>query len=107
MSISQPCFSAPVAEWIRDAAGRPRYFAVDRYFERSAWDSRITRKFRAPVIRRHRPLEDYLAAPLQAGFLLRQFWEPGATEGDLKKSARFEYLTRVPYFLFLRWQKPG
>lgn len=106
MSITHPCFSAPVSEWVRDENGRPRFFAVDRYFERMAWDTLIARAFRAPVIRRHRPLEDYIDALLRAGFLLREFREPGVTEEELKKSARFEHLTRIPYFLFMRWQKP-
>jgi ubiquinone/menaquinone biosynthesis C-methylase UbiE len=105
MSITHPCFSGPVSEWVMDEAGRPRFFAVDRYFERTAWPDRITRKFRATVLRRHRPLEDYIRAPLQAGFALREFREPGATEEDLKNSARFERLTRIPYFLFMRWEK--
>lgn len=105
MSITHPCFSAPVSEWIRDEAGRPRVFAVDRYFERSAWDSMITPRFRAPVVRRHRPLEDYLGALLQSGFVLREFREPAASEADLKKSARFAKITRIPYFLFMRWQR--
>lgn len=107
MSITHPCFSAPVSEWIRDDAGGLRHFAVDRYLERCAWDSAITAKFHAPVIRRHRPLEDYLDAPLRTGFQLRQFLEPGATDDEIKKSARFEKLRRVPYFLFMRWRKPA
>lgn len=106
LSLTHPCFSAPVSEWVRDPAGRPRYFAVDRYFERTAWDSRIAPAVRAPVMRRHRPLEDYVGALLQAGFVLREFREPSVTEEDLKKSARFQYLTRIPYFLFMRWLKP-
>ena len=43
---------------------------------------------------------------LDAGFVLRVFQEPTATEDDLRKSIRFEHMTRVPYFLFTRWEKP-
>ena len=43
---------------------------------------------------------------LDAGFALRLFQEPMASDDDLRASARFEYMTRVPYFLFMRWQKP-
>lgn len=106
MSITHPCFSAPMSEWVKDAAGHRTFFAVDRYFERTAWDDLITRAFRVPVIRRHRPLEDYVAALLQAGLVLREFHEPSVTEKDLKSSPRFERLRRIPYFLFMRWQKP-
>jgi 2-polyprenyl-3-methyl-5-hydroxy-6-metoxy-1,4-benzoquinol methylase len=105
MSITHPCFSAPVSEWIRDDQGQPQVFTVDRYFERTAWESIIARDFSRPVLRRHRPLEDYMRAPIESGFILRDFREPQATEDDVKKSRRFTKITRVPYFLFLRWQK--
>ena len=105
MSITHPCFSAPVSEWIKGDAGELRYFAVDRYFGRTAWEDRITPKFRLPTIRRHQPLEDYMGGLLRAGFALREFQEPCATAKDVKRSTRFEQMTRVPYFLFMRWKK--
>jgi len=104
MSITHPCFSAPISEWVRDA-GELRFFAVDRYFERTAWEEMMTPAFRAPVVRRHRPLEDYMAAPLGRGFILRTFIEPSVTEDELRRSHRFRKLARIPYFLFLRWQR--
>lgn len=106
MSITHPCFSAPVSGWVRGKGRRPQHFAVDRYFERIAWNDRIAPTFRTPTLRRHRPLEDYIGGALQAGFVLREFQEPTATDEDLKASARFEHLTRIPYFLFMRWAKP-
>lgn len=106
MSITHPCFSAPLSEWIRNRAGEFQYSAVDRYFERTAWDDMITRRFHAPVVRRHRPLEDYMAPPLECGFVLREFCEPSVTDEELKRSDRFGKRARIPYFLFLRWQKP-
>jgi len=105
MSITHPCFMAPVSGWMKDNTGRAKFFAVDQYFERCAWEDRMTPKFSHPVIRRHRPLEDYMAAPLNAGFVLREFHEPSASDDDLKKSARFWKLKRIPYFLFMRWTK--
>ena len=105
MSITHPCFSAPVSNWVRGKGQRPRHFAIDRYFERIAWPDRIAPTFRTPTLRRHRPLEDYMTAALEAGFALRVFQEPVATEEELKASDRFEPMTRVPYFLFMRWQK--
>jgi 2-polyprenyl-3-methyl-5-hydroxy-6-metoxy-1,4-benzoquinol methylase len=106
MSVTHPCFSAPVSEWIRDGDGTLQVFAVDRYFERIAWETRITSSFRAPVLRRHRPLEDYMLAPIQHHLLLREFREPSVTSEELQQSPRFRKLMRIPYFLFLRWQKP-
>ncbi len=105
MSITHPCFSTPVSHWIRSPDGSLETFAVDRYFDRVAWDSPVTDRFQKPVLRRHRALEDYLAAPLAAGFALRQFVEPGVTDEELAKSKRFRKLARIPYFLFLRWEK--
>ena len=105
MSITHPCFSAPVSDWVGGKGRRARHFAVDRYFERMAWNDRIAPSFGTPTLRRHRPLEDYLKGAIDAGFVLREFQEPMATPEDLKASSRFEYMTRVPYFLFMRWTK--
>jgi len=105
MSITHPCFSAPVSRWVRDEARGLRHFAVDRYLDRTAWDSYITASFRAPVVRRHRPLEDYLGVPLAAGFTLREFREPAASEEERRRSRRFDKLSRIPYFIFMRWRR--
>jgi ubiquinone/menaquinone biosynthesis C-methylase UbiE len=104
MSITHPCFSAPVSEWVREANGDLRHFAVDRYFERSAWESRLAASFRTTILRRHRPLEDYMATPLAERFILRQFAEPTVTDEELMLSHRFRKLQRIPYFLFLDWE---
>jgi 2-polyprenyl-3-methyl-5-hydroxy-6-metoxy-1,4-benzoquinol methylase len=105
MSITHPCFSAPVSDWIGGKGRKARYYAVDRYFERIAWDDRIAPTFKTPTLRRHRPLEDYMKGAIEAGLVLKVFQEPMATEADLRASSRFEYMTRVPYFLFMRWEK--
>jgi ubiquinone/menaquinone biosynthesis C-methylase UbiE len=105
MSITHPCFSAPVSRWVRDETRGLQHFAVDRYLDRTTWDSYITASFRAPVVRRHRPLEDYLGVPLAAGFELREFREPQATDEERQKSPRFEKLSRIPYFIFMRWAR--
>lgn len=107
MSITHPCFSAPVSEWIRTDSGEPSHFAVDRYFERLAWDDFITPRFRRPVVRRHRPLQDFMRPLLDRGFLLRDFREPAATSAQVQMSARLSRLTRIPYFLFMSWERPG
>ena len=105
MSTTHPCFSAPVSDWVGGKGKRAKHFAVDRYFERIAWHDRIAPSFKTPTLRRHRPLEDYMTAAIDAGFVLRVFQEPMTTEDDLKASERFAGMTRVPYFLFMRWEK--
>jgi hypothetical protein len=66
---------------------------------------KIAAAFRAPVLRRHRPLEDYMAAPLECGLRLRAFDEPSVTAEELQRSHRFRKLRRIPYVLFMRWIK--
>jgi ubiquinone/menaquinone biosynthesis C-methylase UbiE len=105
MSITHPCFSAPLSRWVRDRDGSLVMFAVDRYFERVAWNETITPAFRGPALRRHRPLEDYLAAPLANGLRLLAFHEPSVTAEELQLSRRFRKLARIPYFLFMRWAR--
>jgi 2-polyprenyl-3-methyl-5-hydroxy-6-metoxy-1,4-benzoquinol methylase len=106
MSMTHPCFSAPVSDWVGGKGRRAQHFAVDRYFERIAWEDRIAPSFRTPTLRRHRPLEDYMTGAINAGFLLREFHEPMATEADVRAVEKFLPMRRVPYFLFMRWQKP-
>jgi len=105
MSITHPCFSAPVSDWVGGKGRSPRHFAVDRYFERIAWEDRIAPTFRTPTLRRHRPLEDYIGGAIQAGFVLREFQEPMTTDAELKASERFWPMRRVPYFVFMRWER--
>lgn len=105
MSITHPCFMTPSSGWIRDENRKPLYLAVDRYFERTAWPEFIAEHFTKEVLRRHRPLEDYMNGAVRAGFILREFAEPQPTEDERKLSRRFDKIARVPYFLFLRWSK--
>jgi ubiquinone/menaquinone biosynthesis C-methylase UbiE len=107
MSITHPCFSAPLSEWERDPDDRRNllFFKVDHYFDRAVWEDMITKDFSAPVLRRHRTLQDYIEVLLLEGFLLRTFCEGEPTKDELSKSYRFRKLARIPYFLFMRWQK--
>ncbi len=41
MSITHPCFSTPDSGWVRSEPGGKKHFAVDRYFERCAWEDFI------------------------------------------------------------------
>jgi len=107
MSITHPCFFAPVSGWERGPAGELLHFKVDRYFDRVAWQEKIAGHFARPVIRRHRPLEDYMAPPIACGLVLREFVEGSVTEEELTRSRRFRKLERIPYFLFMRWGKPA
>jgi ubiquinone/menaquinone biosynthesis C-methylase UbiE len=107
MSISHPCFTAPVSEWERRPENRHelRYFKVDQYFERKVWADTISNKSDASILRRHRPLEDYMRPLISHGFQLRDFHEPAPTAAELRASERFRKITRIPYFLFMRWEK--
>ena len=78
---------------------------VGRYFDREIWEDKITGEFSAPVLHRHRPFEDYVQVLLREQFLLRDLREAEPTADELKKSYRFRKLTRIPYFLFMRWEK--
>jgi len=107
MSITHPCFSARISQWERPPDNKHEllFFKVDNYFDREVWEDKITKDFSASVLRRHRPLEDYVQVLLREGLLLRELSEAEPTEDELKKSYRFRKLTRIPYFLFMRWEK--
>jgi 2-polyprenyl-3-methyl-5-hydroxy-6-metoxy-1,4-benzoquinol methylase len=103
MSITHPCFSAPVSKWERDSKGNLVHFIVDQYFDKIAWESFITDKFRKPVLRRHMPLQDFINPLIKQGFSLALFLEPVPTDEQIQKSPRFPRLKRIPYFLFMKW----
>lgn len=105
MSITHPCFTPPVSKWMRDDSGRGKYFMVDRYFDRIAWDDWMAPGLAQPVLRRHQPLEDFMKAPLAAGLLLREFLEPSVSDEEARRFRRFWKLQRIPYFLFMRWTR--
>jgi SAM-dependent methyltransferase len=90
--------TAGIAEGWRNCGGID-HFPIDRYLEqRSIWV-----EWRGIRIRNwHRPLETYMQAFLNAGFLLRGFSEPSPTGGDPEKMERYR---RVPYFHVMEWQK--
>jgi ubiquinone/menaquinone biosynthesis C-methylase UbiE len=105
MSITHPCFSAPVSGWIKSETGELQFFGVDRYMQQTEWEDFIATPFHRPVIRRHKPLQDFIGPLLRRGFVLRSFHEPGASAEQSRKSPRLERLNRIPYFLFMSWQK--
>ncbi|MDQ6802409.1 MAG: class I SAM-dependent methyltransferase [Acidobacteriota bacterium] len=105
MSITHPCFSTPVSRWIKSDDGGLQVFAVDRYMQRAEWEGFIATSFQRPVVRRHKPLQDFVGPLLRRGFLLRAFDEPGASVEQIRTSPRLERLNRIPYFLFMTWQK--
>lgn len=106
MSILHPCFSTQGSQWCRSSEGKPLHFAVDHYFDRASWEEKITSTFSHPVTRYHRPLEDYMAVPLSCGLVLQAIHEPRASDAQVQRSARLWTLQRIPYFLFMHWQKP-
>jgi ubiquinone/menaquinone biosynthesis C-methylase UbiE len=107
MSITHPCFSEPLSEWRTNEAGELEHFVVDRYFDRVEWDDFISGRFRAPVTRRHKPLEDFMRPLLDRGFVLQLFREPDRAVDKSRATPRMERLRRIPYFLFMSWLKPG
>ena len=105
MSITHPCFSPPVSGWIKSETGELKFFAIDRYMEHAEWDDFIADSFARPVVRRHKPLQDFIGPLLRRGFLLRVFQEPVASAKQIRTSPRLERLNRIPYFLFMTWEK--
>jgi len=57
-------------------------------------------------MRRHMPLQDFMRPLLDRGFVLKLFLEPDRAVDQSRATRRMERLQRIPYFLFLLWQKP-
>ena len=105
MSITHPCFQPRDARWEKDWKGERKFFKVDNYFKEQSWEEMLAASFRQPVVRRHRTLQTYMAAPLKRGFVLLEYIEPVPTDDEIAKSERFRRLRRIPYFLFMSWAK--
>ncbi len=67
---------------MKDDLGQGKYFMIDRYFERITWEEMMVPNLTQPVLRRHRPLEDFMEAPVTAGLLLREFREPCVSDEE-------------------------
>lgn len=86
--------------WSMEPDGSRR-FSIDHYLEERAVQ---TEWAGIAVINWHRPLNRYMTALLDAGFVLRHFAEPGPV-GDT--SAKADRYRRVPNFLIMEWEKPA
>ncbi len=76
-----------------------RRFSIDDYLEeravRTSWAG-------ISIVNWHRPLSRYMAALLDAGFVLRHFAEPRPVGDTSSKADRYR---RVPNFLIMEWEK--
>lgn len=88
--------------WYRDKEGNKLHLAVEDYFEERAlvleWSG-------ISIINWHRPMQEYMAAFLSSGFVLRHFEEPRPTleAVEVHPSMIDEY--RVPLFHVMRWER--
>jgi ubiquinone/menaquinone biosynthesis C-methylase UbiE len=93
----------PNSGWIRDAAGKRLYYAVDYYAdERSQWYEWGGMR----IENWHRPLSGYMRAYLNAGLLLRDFEEPVPESDAYRDDPHLDDWYRVPLFTVMRWEKP-
>jgi ubiquinone/menaquinone biosynthesis C-methylase UbiE len=105
MSILHPSFSGKKCGWRRDENNKLDHFAVDDYFKKETWQEYITDKFKKPVIFRHMPLQDFMSPLIAKGLRLTLFCEPEPTAEQISQSNRLARLSRIPYFLYMVWEK--
>ena len=96
--------SSSETSWHRDSEGRKAHFPVDRYFEerplRLSWSG-------ISIINWHRPLQAYMSAYLDAGLILRQFFEPMPSAEAVVEQPEMHDETRIALFNVMVWQKPS
>jgi SAM-dependent methyltransferase len=84
--------------WSHEPDGTRR-FCIDHYLEsrprRTQWQG-------VDIVNWHRPLQTYMAALLNAGFLMRHFAEPTPEGSACPKADRYR---RAPNFLIMEWEK--
>lgn len=85
--------------WVRDADGRPLYYAVDNYLE----EGPVWVNWRGIRVQNwHRPLSTYMKIFLKNCLQLKYFSEPRPSGGDLEIAERNR---RVPYHVVMEWAK--
>lgn len=115
-SISHPCFSTPMWEWICDEQGQKTAMKCGNYFQETndeieEWIFSATPedlkkklpKFRIPVF--NRTLSTWLNLLIETGFTLEQFAEPKADDQTLKKFPSLADTQIIAYFLIIRCRK--
>lgn len=116
-SITHPCFGTPHRRNLRNFSGKTYAIEVGDYFKNI--DGRIEEwifgdapaplkgrfpKFRVPLF--NRTLTQWIAAILQAGFVLEQLNEPCPGDETVKKYPALQDAQVVAYFLHFRCRKP-
>lgn len=92
------------AAWYRNDAGEPLHVAVEDYFDEKAT---LLRWGKINIYNWHRPMEAYMQAFLEAGFVLERFAEPRASLDVIDANPNMAEGRRVPLFHIMRWRKGG
>ena len=94
---------ATVEGWVRDAAGRPEYWAVDRYGEEGlrheSWIVDGVQKY-------HRMQATLLNGLIDAGLTIERVLEPMPDEAVLQRRPEWVYERKRPFCLLVRARKP-
>ena len=91
MSILHPCFS-------------DHFTHRQAYFSQHVWHEHVTTEFSHPVLRRHKPLSDFMNPLVDQGFRLKRFHEPVPTDEQIQAAPRLKKLRQIPLFLFMEWE---
>ncbi|MHC4137408.1 MAG: class I SAM-dependent methyltransferase [Planctomycetota bacterium] len=116
VSITHPCFTTPLWEWVRDEEGNKQGVVCGEYFaEREdieewtfstipAEERDLYRPFRVP--RLPRTLSGWLNLLLDAGFAIERVGEPRADAATAARRPEVADTRIVAYFLHVRCRKP-
>jgi SAM-dependent methyltransferase len=99
-SVEHPVITSCARGW---QTPQRQDWIVDDYFVAGP---RETSWLGGQVIRHHRPVEDYVDALQQAGFVLDRLRESRPERERFTDAAEYERRRRIPLFLFLAGHKP-
>jgi len=115
-SISHPCFTISMGNWVRNEEGKRTGLIISNYFKQSEGEieewifgaapkdmTDKMRKFKIP--RFTRILSEWLNLLIRIGFVLEEFCEPYPDDEVLKKYPGEYDSTIIPYFLIIRCRK--
>ena len=98
-----PMRSSTPLGWIRQG-NEKLFYPVDNY---TIEGPREFNWWRKPFVNMHRTVSSYIAAFLEAGFVLEGVQEPTPSDAQLAENPTFDDEFRIPNFIIYKLKKPG
>ncbi len=106
-SILHPCFFTPGSGWLRDDDGNVVGWRVSQYYSQLAWKMTVKKVMASQTYMFHRPLQDYVRALRENGFVIVDLREPVPSAELIERWPRWQRELQRGGFLVVRTELRG